>query len=356
MVDTRITLIEKLKDIENFESWREFHDLYAGIIIGWACRMGCPQTLAADVLQEVMVTLFRSMPSFEYTPDKGSFRSYLKVIVQRRTIDAFRREGRYLTVNEDESNLFDKIEMEEATPGEPLEMDGIWLREILAQALKVSYGKIDQQTYKAFCMYVLDELPAEEVIKRLNIKRLGTLYQQKSRFLIILKNSFFTLLCELSNGEFNVANTDSMDKLFNSALNELIQGKRELRNTLVKSDESIAAIKNAQTTMNLIKKNVPPEKDASYLFLLKKNEPGTWIKLQNKLTIGSSDKCDVVLDYEGVSGLHCTVEKTEKGFILNDENSTNGTFVNKRKITGPMILKDGDTVQIALCHLVFITP
>jgi len=348
MDKTRITLIDKLKDPEDNAAWQDFHDLYGNLIISWARRLGASDALAQDILQESMITLLRLMQTFEYDTDRGSFRSFLKTITRRRTIDAFRREGKYVSFEDDLDSLdFDKCES--TSPDSP-EMDNIWLREVLEKALKLAFEKIDQKTYKAFCMYVLDELPAEEVLRRINIKRTGTLYQQKSRFLVILKNTFFDLLNDLSNDEFSSAPTKLKETIFNSALEELIKGRKDLRNTMIAPDKSLSALNQAESVMNLLGDALPPNKELDFLFA-----ENRWIELKDKFTLGSSKSSDISLDYDTVSGLHCSIEKTDKGYLLKDENSTNGTIVNRNKLTDTVILKDGDIIKLSTkCCLVFV--
>jgi hypothetical protein len=50
-----------------------------------------------------------------------------------------------------------------------------------------------------------------------------------------------------------------------------------------------------------------------------------------------------------ISRLHCTILDEDDHFMIRDEDSTNGTFVNGEKLTPlePMTLYDGDTIDIA---------
>lgn len=351
MDNTRVTLIDKLKDPENSSAWQDFHDLYGNLIIGWACRLGASRDLAQDILQESMITLLRLMQTFEYDTSRGSFRAFLKTISRRRTIDAFRREGKYIAINEAENNILEEDPDTSKSPDSP-DMDTVWLCGILAKALKKAFTKIDQKTYKAFCMYVLDELPAQEVVRRMNIERPGTLYQQKSRFLVILKKTFFELLNGLSNDEFSSAPEHIKDTIFNTALEELIKGRKELRNTIAEPDNSLAALKHAEYVMEIIGNAQPPDTNHTYLF-----NNGQWVRLTATMTIGTAESCKLQLNYPTVSGLHCSIKNTDKGYAIKDENSTNGTRVNGKKITEDTILKDGDILQLSSqCTMIVIKP
>ncbi|MBC7173298.1 MAG: sigma 54-interacting transcriptional regulator, partial [Polyangiaceae bacterium] len=48
---------------------------------------------------------------------------------------------------------------------------------------------------------------------------------------------------------------------------------------------------------------------------------------RERVTVGRSVICDLVLSDQAVSGTHCEVLVTEKGFLLRDLESTNGTLV-----------------------------
>jgi ABC-type multidrug transport system ATPase subunit/pSer/pThr/pTyr-binding forkhead associated (FHA) protein len=54
---------------------------------------------------------------------------------------------------------------------------------------------------------------------------------------------------------------------------------------------------------------------------------------KDEITIGRSPDCDIVLDHTTVSRRHATVKKTMNGkFIVTDEGSTNGVFINGKRI------------------------
>lgn len=64
-----------------------------------------------------------------------------------------------------------------------------------------------------------------------------------------------------------------------------------------------------------------------------------------KSTVGSSPDCDIRIRSEFVSRHHAQVVKTQNGFILEDLNSTNGTFINARRVK-KRVLRAGDIVAI----------
>lgn len=53
---------------------------------------------------------------------------------------------------------------------------------------------------------------------------------------------------------------------------------------------------------------------------------------REKVTIGRSSSSDIVIDCPSVSGLHCTMERVDGGFILKDQGSTNGLKLNDEEM------------------------
>lgn len=64
------------------------------------------------------------------------------------------------------------------------------------------------------------------------------------------------------------------------------------------------------------------------------------------VTIGRSSACDLVLAEDGVSKVHCSLRVDPQGhFVVRDEGSTNGTFVNGQPVKG-MPLQQDDRLRI----------
>jgi hypothetical protein len=70
-----------------------------------------------------------------------------------------------------------------------------------------------------------------------------------------------------------------------------------------------------------------------------------WRLRSGDMVIGRSDPAQIVLDDSGVSRRHARLEKRSDGWWIQDLGSTNGTFVNGRKITEQR-LRLGDRIQL----------
>jgi FHA domain/zinc-ribbon domain len=70
-------------------------------------------------------------------------------------------------------------------------------------------------------------------------------------------------------------------------------------------------------------------------------------------TIGRSPDCDIFLDDVTVSRQHSILRRDGNRFVIEDQGSLNGTFVNRRRIESAE-LADGDELQIGKYRLTFL--
>ncbi|MCK4739482.1 MAG: FHA domain-containing protein [Deltaproteobacteria bacterium] len=77
--------------------------------------------------------------------------------------------------------------------------------------------------------------------------------------------------------------------------------------------------------------------------------------LQNELTIGRDDDCNICLEESGVSRNHAAIKVVGESYVLEDNESANGVSVNGEKITKKE-LSDGDEITIRNYILRFTSP
>ncbi len=71
-----------------------------------------------------------------------------------------------------------------------------------------------------------------------------------------------------------------------------------------------------------------------------------------KTTVGSRPECDVVVKDQSISGKHAEFVLAPGGFRITDLGSTNGTFVNDKKIQTTDLV-DNDNVRLGLINFKF---
>ena len=69
--------------------------------------------------------------------------------------------------------------------------------------------------------------------------------------------------------------------------------------------------------------------------------------------IGRSPDCEIFLDDVTVSRNHAVLVERDGSFVVEDQGSLNGTFVNRRRIDNQK-LENGDELQIGKYRLTFV--
>ncbi len=72
-----------------------------------------------------------------------------------------------------------------------------------------------------------------------------------------------------------------------------------------------------------------------------------------RTTIGRSPDCDIFLDDVTVSRRHAVLIARDGDFLIEDQGSLNGTYVNRRRIESER-LESGDEVQVGKYRLTFL--
>jgi hypothetical protein len=68
--------------------------------------------------------------------------------------------------------------------------------------------------------------------------------------------------------------------------------------------------------------------------------------LRDMLSLGRDAKNDIAIDDTFVSHEHACIAQEREGYLLTDLNSTNGTFLNGKRVAGDQILTNGDLIKI----------
>ena len=81
MNTTPVSLLERLRNSPDDDSWRRLVDLYRPFIERWLRQGNVSASDADDVCQEVLTTLTRKLPAFEHSGRTGAFRQWLRSTV-----------------------------------------------------------------------------------------------------------------------------------------------------------------------------------------------------------------------------------------------------------------------------------
>ena len=95
---TQASLLQRLRDLADEASWKEFYERYRRFIFQAARRKGLSPQDAEEVLQDTVISVARGLPNFVYNPATCSFKGWLMTITRRRVVDQLRKSGRQIHV------------------------------------------------------------------------------------------------------------------------------------------------------------------------------------------------------------------------------------------------------------------
>ncbi len=75
-------------------------------------------------------------------------------------------------------------------------------------------------------------------------------------------------------------------------------------------------------------------------------QAGRSYPLEDEVSIGRAAGCQITLDDTYASQIHARVFLRDGQWLVEDLGSTNGTWLNRQKVSGPMVLQRGDRLQI----------
>jgi pSer/pThr/pTyr-binding forkhead associated (FHA) protein len=75
-------------------------------------------------------------------------------------------------------------------------------------------------------------------------------------------------------------------------------------------------------------------------------QAGRRYPLGDEVTVGRAAGCQIIVDDTYVSQLHARLFMRDGQLLVEDLGSTNGTYLNRAKVSGPMVMQRGDRLQV----------
>jgi len=172
-IPTRRTLLSRLKDWRDEESWRDFFNTYWKLIYSVAIKAGLSDAEAQEVVQETVITVSKKMPEFRYDPAIGSFKGWLLHITRWRINDQLRkrqRENERRGGNPMETGTTSLVQRipDPATVDLEAVWEQDWERNLMDVALDRVKRYVNPKQYQMFDLHVIKEWPAHKVAQKLH--------------------------------------------------------------------------------------------------------------------------------------------------------------------------------------------
>ena len=182
MNTTSLSLLERLKSASpSADDWRRLQEVYLPLVHHQLAAVSGLRDEADDLAQEVLIVLVRELPTFE-RQRRGSFRAWLRQITVNwvRTYCEGRRKVPGAGLGEDAERALAQLEDPDSDLAH--EWDRQHDRHVVQKLLAVVRADFDPKTWQAFTRFALDEAPAADVARELEMSE-GAVVQAKSRVL-----------------------------------------------------------------------------------------------------------------------------------------------------------------------------
>lgn len=199
LLPTRRSLINRLRNCEDQDSWRDFFKTYWKLIYSFAIRCGCTDAEAEEVVQETVISLSRKMPEYRYDPAVCSFKGWLLHVTNWRVIDQLRkrrsRKAEPLSLDSATARLVDQL----ASPAES-ELEALWDEEwqknLIDAAMERVKRKVNAEHYQIFHLLLIKQHSARKVASLLKIN-IARVYLAKHRVSALVQKEIKLLTSKL---------------------------------------------------------------------------------------------------------------------------------------------------------------
>lgn len=184
---TRVNLLQVVCNSDEHAAWRNFVDIYGPLVFAYCRKQGLQDADAADVCQNVMMRLNRAIRSFEYSVDRGTFRSWLRTICRNEVLRHYR--GRYSRGQSDQSanspSAWDEVYDEHQ-----------WTEDFHGHIFKIALARIrpefSEDIWRAFQMLWVEDRKVDDVVAEFGQNR-NWLYKAKHRVISRLEREVLIL-------------------------------------------------------------------------------------------------------------------------------------------------------------------
>ena len=182
IIPTRYSLLSRLQNWDDQESWKDFFDTYWRLIYNVAVRSGLSDAEAQDVVQETVICVAKDIQKFKRERAKGSFKGWLRNLTRWRVQDQLRKR---MPVQEQSGSPCEEMEPRESleAPGNsPLEemWDKEWKENLIEAAIERVKRQVKEEHFQMFDLYVTKKWSVGAVAQTFGVNP-GQVYLAKHR-------------------------------------------------------------------------------------------------------------------------------------------------------------------------------
>jgi len=195
-IPTRYSLLSRLQNWDDQESWKDFFDTYWRLIYSLAIKSGLTDAEAQDVVQETVISVAKHVGKFKHDRSLGSFKGWLRNIIRWRIADQLEKRN----PASQKAELFVKTEAPVDLSEYPdLGTDGLealweeeWRTNLFETAVRHVKRQVREEHYLIFDLYVVKGWSVLKVARKLGVS-VGKVYLVKHRVAALIKKEIQTL-------------------------------------------------------------------------------------------------------------------------------------------------------------------
>ena len=195
LIPTRYSLLSRLQNRDDQDSWREFFDTYWRLIYAFALKSGLTVTEAEEVVQETVISVAKDIQKFKRDRTLGSFKGWLRNLTRWRIADQLRKRTR-LAGEEGTMTKPASRRWEEISIGVDANSESIWEEEWRTNLLKAATERVKhrvkEEHYQMFDFYVLRQWPVDKVAQTLGVSA-AQVYLAKHRVTRLIRKEVHVL-------------------------------------------------------------------------------------------------------------------------------------------------------------------
>jgi len=191
LIPTRDSLLSRLKNREDQDSWQDFFDTYWKLVYGVAIKAGLTEQEAQEAVQETVITVARRIPEFKYDPAVCSFKTWLLNLTRWRITDQLRkRRPELVGFHRSSSDTARTATIDRIPDPASVDLDTVWEKQWEEHLLTAAIGKVKRRVkpeqYQMFDLCVFKQWPIKKIASQLGVSQ-GRVYLARHRIAAMLK-------------------------------------------------------------------------------------------------------------------------------------------------------------------------
>ncbi len=189
LVPTRYSLLSRLQNWGDEDSWRVFFDTYWRLIYSVALKAGLTQVEAEEVVQETVICVARDIQNFKRDRRLGSFKGWLRNLTRWRIADQLEKRTRLSQAEAGgTARRFQPLENipDPADEAARQDWEEEWQSHLLNAAKQRVKSRVKEEQYQLFDFCVVKEWPVRRICQTLGVSA-AQVYLAKHRITRLLQ-------------------------------------------------------------------------------------------------------------------------------------------------------------------------